>query len=710
MTARASLLLTLFVFCVTVQSAEIWMGQDGVDVEGGSLGRFTLEYPALLDGAQKPAQKLAGKTIAGKTATLKYDGGAQIDAVLNDGKVSLKFSGNTANVKVIVVEMKLPIAFNQGGKWKIAATEGEFPKEKPANPHLHQGHASAFVVSNYEGKSLTLSVPENSFLQLTDNREWNWAIFNLKAVFNFNPEVVLELKASAGSGKPAPLVDALGQSTREDWPGKAKNLDDLKADVEAEKAYYDSLHPPATNTFGGMPGSRVNLALQATGFFHVEKKGNRWLLVDPSGDAFFHLGICSMNPAEDYTTIKGRESAYEWLPKKDDEFATAFRKESNGDVLSFHLSNMIRKYGKPYVHEEYVARMIARARKWGFNSVGAFSFGGEEARKAAQFPYVATLPLSQWEGIPRIPGIHETFDPFDDKTRAQIEANLAKSLPARLYDPLLIGYFIVNEPIYENIPRVVPSLNGTHACKRKLVEWLEQKYKTIDAYNAAWEAKATTFKDLVDPALIVKSPASQADANEFAGVFLDEYFKLVADNYRKHDKNHMLIGSRLQPGTINNEQLCRIMGKYIDVMSFNYYTYAVDKEFLRRIYDWTGGKPMMLSEFYWSAPKESGLNGGQEVASQTERGLAYRNYVEQAAALDFVIGIEWFTLVDQSATGRWFEGMNGERANCGLLSVSDRPWKAALEEMMKTNYSIYQVWLGEQQPFTFDHPKFKNAP
>jgi len=34
----------------------------------------------------------------------------------------------------------------------------------------------------------------------------------------------------------------------------------------------------------------------------------------------------------------------------------------------------------------------------------------------------------------------------------------------------------------------------------------------------------------------------------------------------------MLSARRYQPQTINNEQLCRITGKYCEVMSFNYYT------------------------------------------------------------------------------------------------------------------------------------------
>jgi hypothetical protein len=48
--------------------------------------------------------------------------------------------------------------------------------------------------------------------------------------------------------------------------------------------------------------------------------------------------------------------------------------------------------------------------------------------------------------------------------------------------------------------------------------------------------------------------------------------------------------------------------------------------------------------------------------------------VEQAATLGDVVGIEWFTLVDQSATGRFFEKGTWKSANARL-----RTWKKAYE-------------------------------
>lgn len=711
---RLLLLLSLVLFAAFAPAAEMRFGAEGLDIDAGDLGKFTLTYPTFRDGAQNPVHKLLEKHPNGQSASLKYDGGGEVTLSAGaDGRIVMKLSALPGDVKAMAVEMHIPIAFNQGGSWRLGDKGADFPKEKPANPHLFQGHASALQIKNYAGRSLDLQTPEYSFLELTDNREWNWSIFDFRCATPLadRKEIIFTIKfAEPTAGQSKPLVDRFGQSTREDWPQKVKSEEDLKADPEAEEKWLATLHPPELDTYGGLPGSREQLGLAATGFFHVEQKRDRWFLVDPAGNAFFHLGLCSANPNEDYTLVKGREATYEWLPKREGEYASVYQRDSGGTALSFYLANVIRKTGQPYDMPGFTARLLPRLRKWGFNSIGAFSNPDEATLQAAKFPRVVSLPLSEWEGIPRLPSIGETFDPFEEKNRARLEENMAKGLPSHVDDPLIIGYFIVNEPIYENIPHMVPTYDGKYACKRRLVQWLSDKYQTIAAYNQAWESDAASFDDLKDRVLNVKSAAAKKDVQDFTGVFLEEYFRIITESYRQHDPKHLLIGCRLQPGTINNEQLCRIAGKYLDVMSFNYYTNGVDKEFLRRIYGWTGGRPMMMSEFYWGASKESGLAGGREVSTQQERGLAYRNYVEQTASLGFVVGIEWFTLIDQSVTGRWFQGFDGERANTGILAVTDRPWRPMLDEAMKTNYGIYDVLLGKQKPFVFEDPRFKNTP
>ncbi len=235
---------------------------------------------------------------------------------------------------------------------------------------------------------------------------------------------------------------------------------------------------------------------------------------------------------------------------------------------------------------------------------------------------------------------------------------------------------------------------------------LEEKYKTIAAFNAVWGTALTSFGDVAVRGLPATTPAAKEDLQAFTELFLDAYFRLVTETFHKYDKNHMLLGNRFQPRTIDNEALCRLSGKYMDVVSFNYYTHGLDHAMLSRIRGWMGDRPMFFSEFFFSSPTDSGLRGGPDLASQRERGLAYRHYVEQSAALGYVVGIEWFTLIDQATTGRFFEKYNGEAANTGLISVADRPWKAMIEEMTKTNYDIYSVFFGQRPPFRFDNPHF----
>jgi len=705
-------LLILTALCFALLSyrstgAEFKATPEGIHIDAGSLGEFTLTYPELQDGQQKPMHKLVETKLSVGATSLIYDGGNELKLIISDtGEMTFTFLHVGDEVKHVSVSMLIDLAYSKGGKWKIADKSGDFPREKPASPHLYQDHARQFQITNPQGQSMSLAVPEFSYQQLTDNREWNWGIFAWKDVVPFNAglkemKFTLSLDQTTAAKK---LVDTLGQSTSEAWPDKVKSIEELKADVIAEKSYPSLIKTAELDAFGGLLNSGSKLALNKTGFFHVEKKQDKSWLVDPAGNVFFHTGICGFNPSDDFTYIKGRESIYEWLPKADGEFATAFR-EGDPTCFSFYVANTIRKYGAPYNADTFAARMIERVRKYGFNSMGAFSNPPPTALQKANFPYVLSLALNEWEGIKRIPGAWEVIDPFDETVRSQVVSQLAKSLPTRANDPLLIGYFLVNEPRFDELPKVIPSLDGSHACKRKFVEFLYQKYTTVDAFNAAWKAEAKSFEELASKGLAVSSAAAREDVKAFVGLFLESYFTLVCDAFRKHDANHMLMGTRLQPVTINDEQLCRISGKHLDVMSFNYYTYDVDKELLKRIHEWTCGLPMILSEFFWSSPRDSGLVGGREVRSQQERGLMYRNYVEQAASLGFVIGIEWFTLVDQSVTGRWFSKYSGESANTGLFSVTDRPWKSMLEEMAKTNHGIYDVVQGQRAPFVWEEAK-----
>ncbi len=255
---------------------------------------------------------------------------------------------------------------------------------------------------------------------------------------------------------------------------------------------------------------------------------------------------------------------------------------------------------------------------------------------------------------------------------------------------------------------MIPALDGKSASKQRLVELLRARYgNDIARFNTAWQPKAplSSFDAMSDTPLEVSTRAAAGDMKEFYALFADTYYDLVSRLFKKYDQNHLLLGSRWQPGTANNEILVRTAAKYVDVISVNYYAYAIETSFLQRIHDWSAERPMLLSEWHYTCT-DQGLAGGKEVSNQRERGLAYRNYVETVGALPFVIGSQWFSYVDQAMTGRWFEGFRGEGGNIGLVNVADRPYLPFVNEAKITNDEIYDIIFAKRAPFQFDDPRF----
>ena len=698
------------------QAADLSLTNDGLRIDAGSMGTFALSYPNLHgDGGE--VHPLIEKTADGGAASVKYQGGASASLALAGDEVTIAFANMPEDVTTFRMEMLIDFSYSQGGSWRIGDGETTpFPAVQPAAPHLFQGNGDTLTLTSFEGKSLGFTVPQYSYQQLQDNREWNWKIFGwfFQAPYNadWKTYTVRIAEGEPPAGGPVVVVDRFGQDAKADFPEKVTSEDELREDDAREAEYAARLDVLELDVYGGLPGSGERLGLERTGFFHVERKGDKWVLVDPDGDAFFHLGLCGFGPSDDFTYIEGRQSIYEWLPPYDGEFRTAYHADDywSRNAFSFYLANVIRKQRKPFDANEWRTRMISRVRKWGFNSSGAFS-GGAESCREANFPYVGHLPLQlPWTLDRPIPGLRGFFDPFDEVTAAKIDGLFAERVAPSADDPLIIGYYLENEQACEDITRVIPQLKADAPCKQELVVMLRGKYPTIDAFNAAWGMDVGGFDELTDMGLPVTTEAAAADMTAYKERFLEAYYSLLTTIFRKYDPNHMLLGNRWQPGTANDEILVRTAGKYMDVISLNYYTYGLDRSFLERLYEWSGEKPMLLSEWHYCSPSDTGLpGGGPEVSSQQERGLAYRNYVEQAAAMKFVVGCDWFTLLDQARTGRWFERYTGENGNTGIISVTDRPWYAFLDECVKANAAVYEIAFGDRQPFAYDDPRFTGA-
>ncbi len=698
-------------------AAKVALTPKAIEINLGSGGVLDMQYPAYNGDKGSISPREVTLAADKKSASLEYpDGAAGSITLKDDAQLVIQFSHLPQGVKTFKMNMQVPINFNAGGTYEFSDTGIKpFPHEKPEKPFLYQGHSQQVTLTHPAGEGVTIKCPPYGFMQLQDNRQWNWAVFSWFAqvpIDQKNPATTYTFTfgAQQATAEKKVLIDRYGQWVSADFPEKVKSDDDLRGDVERDRVYYALLNPPATDSFGGVPGTKETYNLKATGYFYLAKINGRDVLVTPEGNAFFQLGMCGVSPIDDYTTVKGRQQIYEWLPPLKGEFSTAYMAQSwnPGAVFSFHLANEIRKFGRPYDAKEYVSRWVDRLRKWGFNSGGAWAFSGDARDVLAEkkMPYVSFLPLGK-DVAPEIPGVKGVWDPFADGVNDKMAAAFKKGVAPQADNPLIIGWFITNEPSIEDVAKIVPGLKGSKsAAKRELVAMLKGTYSTIDAFNTAWEVKAENFDALAEMPLNVTTLKASQDMLAFFRMFLERRYSLITENFRKVNTHHLLLGDRWMPGTANNQALVETAGKYLDIISVNYYTNDIDQNFLKRIHQWAGNKPLLLSEFHFCA-RDQGLTGGaRQVASQQERGLAYRNYVEQAASTGFVVGIQWFIAIDQAATGRWFDGFNGESANTGLVNVADRPYKEFLAEVIKTNYDLFGVITGKRSAFVFDDPRF----
>jgi hypothetical protein len=182
------------------------------------------------------------------------------------------------------------------------------------------------------------------------------------------------------------------------------------------------------------------------------------------------------------------------------------------------------------------------------------------------------------------------------------------------------------------------------------------------------------------------------DLAAFSELMCEEFFKVLTDECKKVDANHMNLGARYH--TVPPSWALKGM-RHFDVFSMNCYREHIAHDDLKEI-DRLLGLPTMIGEFHFGA-LDVGLpaTGIGHVKDQQARGQAYRFYVEDAAADPNCIGTHWFTLYDQSALGRF----DGENYNIGFLDVCNKPYDDIADAGRQTHVAMYDIAVKKQKPF-----------
>ncbi len=331
-----------------------------------------------------------------------------------------------------------------------------------------------------------------------------------------------------------------------------------------------------------------------------------------------------------------------------------------------------------------------RLRAWGFNTRGGWS------DPSRQF----TLPLTVELDLGRYAKLH-WFDPFDPAAEEVSRRIAAKLTAPYAGDPRVIGYFTDNEAGWWNSPLFLWYLRAdwTNATKRALWTLLTEHYHDDwRALLADWvpDRGIESFDDLRRTGARLKlrpGGAGMRVVEEFTFRCARRYYEVVSHAVRAAHPGALLLGDRLP--LYFDQDAVRAIAAYVDVVSTNYDVDVPDGwvapyyfEGLERL---TGGKPVLVSEFFFAADENRSGNSNRghlmKVATQAERARGAAAALENFARFPTVVGAHWFQYADEPAGGRF----DGEDYDMGLVDTANRPYAELTAALGRANREIDDI-------------------
>lgn len=405
--------------------------------------------------------------------------------------------------------------------------------------------------------------------------------------------------------------------------------------------------PASLSIYGGDTTRKA----AAKGYFYSPKIGDRWWLVDPEGNLFINIAICSLSPAS------GSERA-----------KAAFEK----------------KFG---TEEKWAAETTVMMRSNGFNGSGSWSKDAVLGKAPQRVAYCPNWNFMSSYGKKRggtfqKPG--QTGYPknaifvFDPEFEA-FSMEHAKQLAAAKDDPWLLGHFSDNEmPLSSKCLEDFLSLPKDDFGYKAASEWLQKRKEgTADSEKITAE-----------------------DREAFLEAVVERYFAIVSKAIKTHDPNHLYLGCRFHGNAKNSRGVFRAAGKYADIISVNLYG-AWTPDF-KQMDDWVkySGKPFLITEFY-AKGEDSGMpntgGAGWLVKTQRERGYFYQNFCIALLESKGCVGWHYFRYQDNDL--EWKDGpMSNQDSNKGIMTAYYDEYTDYLTLMRELNINVYDLigWMDKK--------------
>jgi hypothetical protein len=410
--------------------------------------------------------------------------------------------------------------------------------------------------------------------------------------------------------------------------------------VELLSGYKSPKKYEPLSRYGGWTEHQVD----ASGFFRTEKIGDRWWCVDPDGYLYFNVALNSIS--------RGGSERNEQALK--DKFGTS---------------------------ENWITETVKMLQENGFSCAGSWSDYKSiiDANKGSDKPFAYTINWNfmssygrerggtfQQSGHIGYPG--DAIFVFDPEWETFCDRH-AQQAAAYKDDPNLFGYFSDNEMPF--------------------------KFKSLDNYLALPvndHGHIAAMKWIADQG-ITREQITNSHREAFMSVVAERYFAVVSSALKKYDPNHMYIGARFYSSEKNYPEFMRTAGKYLDIISNNYYgKWTPDSADMANWTNWSG-RPFIITEYYTKGedsgmPNQSGA--GWIVKTQRNRGLFYQNYNLALLESKNCVGWHYFKYQDNDPTATGVDPSNTD-SNKGIVNNYYEVWTPMMELMKELNTNVYSL-------------------
>ncbi len=427
---------------------------------------------------------------------------------------------------------------------------------------------------------------------------------------------------------------------------------------------------------------------KASGFFRIEKIGDRFLFVTPDGHGFWSMGINFISNAD------------------------------GGGIDDEGLGYINYSKEKYTSAPNWGVQTARKMKRWGINTIGMFGSSyldpnGMHHRKATEpkLPivyhkrygyygirdYAVPNMLTGIDGYRAGGTFPDVFSPRFEKW-ADIYAKRSKvtgGIEAERASPWILGYVVAEElrglgskTRHTHLGWAASGAPVKYPVKQAWRDLLREKYKTLDKLNKihgtrykSWESdgKSGVLDGKADGHFIKGSsnPAIKADQDEMLYRIAERFFKITTEATKRYFPNHLILGANMSTwDDVPRDEILLAAKDYVDLFGI-----SVNGDH-KYIYELTG-KPTLVYTWWITAEPDSPLHSikckeiyikGSCAGSQEERGELYKKKIRKLLNMRasdgtyMVVGALWWKYADNSHM--WWQ----QQRNFGFVTLKDNAY------------------------------------